>query len=91
MNNKDNSYIKTVCIDYNGRRSIFLVNNSDSVHKIVINNIEPGQFRKYLYSPNSIPAKDQQLIKPGRLIKSKNSFRDEIPAKSFILYTSIQN
>jgi alpha-galactosidase len=89
MNDQDNHYIKTACIDYNGRKSIFLLNKSNSSQIIVINGIELGQFRRYLYCLDSIPTKDQRLIQPDRVIKSKGSFSDEIPAKSFILYTNL--
>jgi hypothetical protein len=82
--------LKAACVEYNGNRSLFIVNMSSKKHNFSIEGLtSKTEFKKYVYSSELNFANLQEnLLEAERKIKIYEKFRDEILPLSVVLYTS---
>jgi hypothetical protein len=82
--------VKAAAISFNGKMSIFVLNTSSSEIKITIEGLSSDlNIKRFLYQRESLPANNQNGLKPDRQFKITGSLKDNLPAQSLALYTNL--
>ena len=80
--------LKAACVEYNGKQSLFIINETSSSQMIVVDGLKTGtKIKRFIYAKSTVPTVGWEMTSPDKQIEVRGVLKDVIMPESVVLYT----